>query len=189
MMNKITQKSSGVLLLLLFFGWILTSFYSCQKAEPKPYSDPEAGVTHTITPTYTTTTHDTTKPPPPDTTPSFAAAINGGAVMAFTPSKLISGGYTTLKGVTTYYTLTIKFPTSATGPGHYSLGFGGTPGMTAALVNGGTTYVINNNWGGGDMQIDSISSKGKFYGSFNLDPQDSVSFNSIIVSQGTFYHL
>jgi hypothetical protein len=185
-MNNFTKNLIRIFVLV---GFSFIAFFACQKAEPSPYSTPTVALTHTITPIDTGGRRDTTKPAPPDTNPSFKAAINGGSVMAFTPSKIIAGANTSLKGVSTYYTLTIKFPTAATGPGHYSIGFGGTPGITVALVNGGTTYVVNNNWGSGDMQIDSISAKGKYYGTFDLDPQDSVSFNSIIVSQGSFYHL
>ena len=191
-MNKITKKSPSVLSVLLFFGLVLSCFYSCQKAELKPYSDPAVGVTHTITPTYTATTHDTTKPPPPDTTPSFSASVNSSSIISFTPSKSISGSNITIKGVSTYYTITITFP-SSTGPGNYDIGFPSTT-VSASMINGATknfcSYNGSNAWGnGGNLKIDSISSKGKYYGTFNFEAEDTVTYNFTSINQGSFYHL
>jgi hypothetical protein len=187
-MTKNSTKFPGILFAAIFAGLLLINFYSCQKAEPDPYSTPEFGTTHTVTPTFTsTTTHDTNKTPP-DTTTSFLAKVNNSASITFTPSKSASGGNTTLKGVSTFYTITITFPTSSTGPGGYNIGFPSNT-ISAIVNNGGTYYYCNYLWGvGGALYIDSVSS-GKYYGTFNFEAQDTVTFNTMNVTQGSFNHL
>jgi len=96
----------------------------------------------------------------------------------------------TLKGVSTYYTVTITFPTSSTGPGSYQIGF---PSSTiwGFVNNGGTYYYCNYNYGvGGSLVIDSISTRGNYYGKFNFWAEDTVNIsNSKQVESGSFYHL
>jgi hypothetical protein len=151
-------------------------FISCQKADLAPYSNPP---TDSNTPTSEV---------PPDTTPSFQASVNSSASLSFTPSKSISGSNTTLQGVSTYYTITLTFP-SATGPGHYTIGSSFYPNFTAKLINGASTYVVTSRWGLGSIEIDSISTNGKYYGSFNFNAKDTITNVDANVNQGTFYHL
>ncbi len=149
-------------------------FYSCKKAEINPYNISVPGSSQQQTPA--------------DTNPSFKASINSSSVISFTPGKSIAGPNTTLMGTNSTYTVTITVP-SSTGPGNnYEIGFGG-PGITAMLVNGATTYKVSNSWGSGKLTIDSISSKGEYYGSFQFTAQDTATFNFITVTQGSFYHL
>jgi len=176
-------KSYRLLFLLTAFGFILAfTFLSCQKSEPNPYSIDAANPN--------TSTTNTTTVSPPDTTPSFLASVNASPIITFTPSKSASGGNMTLKGVSTYYTVTITFPTSSTGPGSYQIGF---PSSTiwGFVNNGGTYYYCNYNYGvGGSLVIDSISTRGNYYGKFNFWAEDTVNIsNSKQVESGSFYHL
>ncbi len=181
-MNTFIKRPSILLLSVAFSGWAVLSFFSCQKADPNPYSTPEAGVTHTVVVTYTSTTTHT----PPDTTTSFLASVNSSAVITFTPNKHISGSTVSLNGVSSFYTISIIMPTS-TGPGNYSVGFGG--GISFRLVNGSTVYLVNNSMGTGNLDIDSITNN-KYYGTFDFIADDSTnSFNSMTVNQGSFNHL
>ncbi len=188
-MNTFTKRPLLLLAFIAFSAWACFSFVSCQKSDPNPYSTPEAGITPTVVPTYTsTTTHDSNPPPPPpDTTPSFKASVNGSSIITFTPSKNIAGSYTMLKGTSTYYTIILKF-LSSTGPGSYSIGF--EPGLTETIINGSTNYIADTYWGGGTLKIDSISSRGKYYGSFSFSAEDTTNITNFLdVTQGSFYHL
>jgi len=175
-MNTFTKRRN--ILSFLAVGTLVFAVISCEKAMPSPYSNPPVGVSST----YTTTTT------PPDTTPSFLASVNNSSILTFTPSKSTSGSNTTLKGVDAYYTITLTFP-STTGPGHYTIGTSFYPDFTALLVNGSSTYVVNSRWGLGNLTIDSISTHGKYYGTFSFDASDTVTNTDITVNQGSFYHL
>jgi hypothetical protein len=184
-MNKIIRHLPRISAIVMGLGLFIFFFISCEKAAPNPYSTPV--IDKPVTTSTITTTHDTTINNPPDTTPSFEASVNNSAIISFTPSKNIVGSNTTLKGVSTYYTITITFP-SSTGPGGPY--FIGTGGITALLVNGSITYVAEGSYGGGFLTIDSISSKGKYYGTFNFDADDTTNITNIAqVSKGSFYHL
>ena len=157
----------------------LACFYSCQKSGLSPYS--------VDAPSASNQGNNNT---PPDTTPSFKASVNHSSIITFTPNKTIVGSNTYLKGTSTYYTVTLVFP-SSTGPsGPYNIGFPSTR-ISATVVNGATTYVNDKNFSfGGSLTIDSISSKGKYYGSFQFYAGDSNNItNNVSVSSGTFYHL
>ncbi len=158
------------------FGLVL--FYSCQKADPAPYSTPPSGITHVTTVTTA-----------PDTTSTFSARVNNSqTATSFTPGKSTSGSNTTLTGVSKYYTITITFPSSS-GPGDYTLGTSFDPDYTATLVNGSSTYVVNKRWGLGDLRIDSISAKGKYFGTFSLSAEDTTTNNDMQANQGSFTYL
>jgi hypothetical protein len=167
-MNKFSKKT-----LLSFFTSVLSismicCFSSCQKAAVNPYSNPAVATTSTIDP------------------PTFAAAVNNSiTASSFTPSKNISGNNTTLKGTSTYYTITITFP-SSTGTGHYNIGI--TSGFTAVLYTGSDTYYVNSSNGLGTLDIASISTDGKYTGTFNFTGWDS-SNNYMTVNQGSFSNL
>lgn len=170
------KNISRILLTVLLSALSLTCFYSCQKADLNPYGGPGNGQGGTVNIT------------PADTTPSFQATIKN-SIFSFTPTKYIVGSNTYLKGVSTYYTIYLIFPNSTAPGGSYDIGFPSTT-ISAKLINGSTTYVDDyRNGVGGSLTIDSISAKGKYYGSFNFDALDSISYNDINVTQGTFYHL
>lgn len=173
-MSNFTKK---VIAVLVAGGFCCFAFFSCQKANPAPYGDPNPAAFKTISTT------------PVDTTPSFTAEMNGSfSATSFTPLKTINGSYTTLKGVSTYYTVTMTFPSSS-GPGNYEIGGLSQPDYTATIVTGSGTYVINTRWGLGSLKIDSISSTGKYYGTFSLEATDTVTHSDMEADQGTFYHL
>jgi hypothetical protein len=178
-MKFLFKRIKGAFLLLVFAG--SGTFVSCYKAAPEPYNIPEADVTRTVTPTYTTA------PIPPDTTPSFLASVNGSSIITFTPGKNTSGSNTTLKGTSASYTITLTFP-SSTGPGN-NYEIGGSGAISALLVNGSSHYVAEGFYGGGFFTIDSISAKGKYYGTFNFSALDTITNNFIDVTQGSFFHL
>jgi hypothetical protein len=159
--------------IFLLFGIAIIWFYSCKKADINPYAINAPGSSQTT---------------PADTTPTFKASVSSSSIISFTPGKSIVGSNTTLIGTNSTYTVTITFPNSIGQGSNYEMGFGG-PGITAELINGVTKYKVNNSWGSGQLTIDSISSKGKYYGSFLITAQDTVTFDIIDVSQGSFYHL
>ena len=129
----------------------------------------------------TTTTTTTTTPTVKPTT--FTASVNSSPIINFTPSKNASGGNTSLIGTSTYYTITITFP-STTGTGSF---FFNATGFSASIVNGSNTYVANSTYGSGSMRIDSISG-GKYYGSFSFIGQ-TPSLTSMTVNPGNFSNL
>jgi hypothetical protein len=123
--------------------------FSCQKADPAPYSDPPQYEPATIGKTV------------------FSAEANQSSMMAFAPTITISGGYTSLIGTTANYTITLTFP-SAIGPGNYTNHFAG---VSMSIFDGINTYLCNSNNGTGSIEIDSITN-GRYSGSFNFIGQD-----------------
>lgn len=168
-MNIFFKHSKAFLLTAIWVGWVTFSLISCQKAEPNAASDPAVVTPNTIA--Y----------------PTFSAAVNNSLhPSSFTPGKQIAGLNTNLIGTSTYYTITITFPTSSTGPGHYDLGI--SAGYTASIVAGSDTYLVDSAHGLGSLDITSISADGKYTGTFNLTGYDS-SNNFLSVDQGTFSNL
>jgi hypothetical protein len=159
----------------LIIGLAIFLFASCKKAEPDPYGE---GLPASM---LTTT-------PAPDTTSSFNASVNSGPILTFSPSKNTVGSNTNLIGTSTSYTITLTLPSSTTPGSNYQIGGVGGK-ITALLVSGSNHYVTEGFYGGGFLTIDSISAKGKYYGSFSFDAEDTVSNTFLNVSQGSFYHL
>ena len=158
-MNKITKKSLKVLSLLILSGLV----FSCQKADTSPYSDPASGATNADQ-------------------GAFSAEVNNSfSTTQFTPIKAFQGNYVVLKGVSTYYTVTIWIP-SDLGQGRY---FIGQQNIGVTVTNGGMTYVDDANVSNsGSIQIISIDQV-KYTANFNLIAEDSANtFNSINVVQG-----
>jgi hypothetical protein len=141
-MNYSYTGSMGKSFLILFFCAFTGFYFSCIKKT-------------------TTTTTTTTTPKVQPTT--FKGSINGSPTINFTPTKSISGGSTSLIGTSTYYTVTLTFP-STTGPGSFFLK---TAGFSGSIYDGTNTYVSNATYGSGSIVIDSIVS-GKYYGVYNF---------------------
>jgi hypothetical protein len=148
----------------------ILSFYSCQKAAPHPYSDPLPYSPAAISPI------------------TFSAAVNNSSLTSFTPSKVIVGNYVTLKGTTSYYTITISFPSSM-GPGDYFMGTH-TSDLRATVTSGSITYINNANVSeAGDFEITSIE-QGNYSATFTFFADDSTAIsNQISVTQGTISNL
>lgn len=167
-MNKFTKSFIQILSIAVFPCIV---FFSCQKADPAPYSNPTINVPVTIIP------------------PTFTAEVNNSlSITSFTPIKTFQGSYIILKGVSTYYTITLTFP-SSTGPGNYTIGSTFYPDFTATLVNGSTTYVVNSTYGLGSLRINSISADDKYSGTFNFTAQDTITHSNINVNQGSFSNM
>jgi len=167
-MNIFSKPFKVSILTATFGGWMVFSFISCQKAAPNASSDPAVRTPNTIA--Y----------------PTFSAAVDNSLhPSSFTPGKQIVGSNTNLIGTSTYYTITITFPTSSTGPRQYTLG--STPGYTASIVAGANTYLVNGAPGIGNLTITSISADGKYTGTFDFSGWDGSNFLS--VDQGTFSNL
>ena len=137
-----------VFVLVLGYALIL-NFASCQKANPEPYGIPSLGYISSMN-----TTKDS----------AFTASVNGSSTMVFTPGKKTNGTSLSLTGTNSSYVVTITFP-KTTGPGSY---FFNSAGFSASIYDGSNTYVANSTYGTGSMRIDSISSSGRYYGSFNF---------------------
>lgn len=132
--------------------------------------------------TKTTTGTTATSPPKPRVT-SFTASVNGSPTITFTPTKNIASGNTSLIGTSTYYTITLVFP-STTGTGNFFLN---TTGFSASIYNGTSTYTSSGPSAAGSISIDSIVS-GKYYGGFQFIGQNSSSA-TLSVNGGIFTYL
>jgi hypothetical protein len=127
--------------------------------------------------TQSTSTTSTPKPA------TYYAAVNGSQLINFTPSKT-SGGSISLIGTSTYYTITLTFP-STTGTGSF---FFSDAGFSATIANGGINYVASaTTTGTGSIQIDSIVGT-KYYGLFSFVGA-APSGATLNVSQGYFSNL
>jgi hypothetical protein len=141
MNHSFTNTARKPFLILLFCAFT-SIYFSCIKK--------------TTTPTTTTT---------PKTQPTtFTGSVNGSSTINFTPTKSASGGSTSLIGTSTYYTITLTFP-STTGPGSFIIR--SFAGFSASIYDGTNTYVSNASYGSGSINIDSIVS-GKYYGKYNF---------------------